>query len=74
MKTGKGIAGINPTDFGFSIVKLAAGSGALIWGIYHPFSAHDRVVFLWLIGAFFIYNLSSTSASSGSPRRPRGYT
>ncbi|MDD5269825.1 MAG: ATP-binding protein [Candidatus Omnitrophica bacterium] len=49
-------AGINPTDFGFSIVKLAAAIGALIWGIYHPFSAHDRVVFLWLIAAFFAYN------------------
>ncbi len=51
-------AGINPTDFGFSIVKLAAAIGGLIWGIYHPFSAHDRVVFLWLIAAFFAYNIA----------------
>ncbi|MFA5165305.1 MAG: ATP-binding protein [Candidatus Omnitrophota bacterium] len=49
-------AGINPTDFGFSIVKLAAATGAMVWGIYHPFSANDRVVFLWLIAAFFVYN------------------
>jgi signal transduction histidine kinase len=57
MSPGKAIFHFNPTDFGFSIVKLAAASGALIWGIYHPFSAHERVVFLWLIGAFFLYNL-----------------
>jgi hypothetical protein len=51
-------SGINPTDFGFSIVKLAAVAGALVWGIYHPFSANDRVVFLWLIAAFFVYNFA----------------
>lgn len=55
MNPSKGIAGINPTDFAFSLVKLLAIAGGLVWGFYHPFPPRDRVVFLWLLGAFFVY-------------------
>ncbi|MFA6356762.1 MAG: ATP-binding protein [Candidatus Omnitrophota bacterium] len=54
----KNVNDLNPTDFGFSIVKLAAATAATAWGIYHPFSAHDRVVFLWIMAAFYAYNLA----------------
>ena len=54
----KGVNGINPTDFGFSIVKLAAATAATVWGIYHPLSAHDRTAFLSIIAAFYVYNLA----------------
>jgi hypothetical protein len=56
MRTKVRSGGINPTDFTFAVIKLFAASGALLWGVYHPFPPHDKVAFLWLIACFFIYN------------------
>ncbi len=57
MRTKVRSGGINPTDFTFAVIKLFAAFGALLWGIYHPFSPHERAAFLWMIASFFIYNL-----------------
>lgn len=48
---------IDPTDFAFALVKLLAVFGALIWVSYHPMTPNDKLLFLILLGVYFVYNL-----------------
>jgi signal transduction histidine kinase len=57
MNPNKTIFDLDPTDFAFSLVKLLAAFGALIWGLYHPMPPNDKIFFFVLLALFFIYTL-----------------
>lgn len=57
MNPDKAVFNLNPTDFAFSLVKLLAVVGALIWGLYHPMLPSDKVFFFILLVAFFLYTV-----------------
>lgn len=57
MTPDKSIFKLVPTDFAFSIVKLLAVFAGLVWGLYHPMAAANKLFFFLLLAAFFFYTL-----------------
>lgn len=57
MNPNKDILNLNPTDFAFSLIKLLAVFGGLIWGLYHPMAPNDKAFFFILLAIFFVYTL-----------------
>lgn len=57
MNPDKRIFSFDLTDFAFSLVKLLAVFGGLIWGLYHPMSSNDKIFFFILLAIFFVYTL-----------------
>lgn len=57
MSPGKTFFNLNPTDFTFSLVKLLAVLGGLIWGLYHPMLPGDKAFFFTLLVIFFVYTV-----------------
>lgn len=57
MSPSKIFVNLNPTDFTFSLVKLLAVLGGLIWGLYHPMSPSDKIFFFILVVIFFVYTV-----------------
>ena len=57
MNPGRGILNFDLTDFAFSLVKLMAVLGGLVWGLYHPMAPGDKMFFFILLAIFFVYTL-----------------